>query len=140
MEAAAKIPHATTAWFAMVGRVMEQAALHAGLPPDLNVSLVERYTDGSEAGPGLMQGLRFEIIGGRPTFRQGVRHGERGDITVEVTTSASRRLNTLYGADPAFSAAFAELQASGELKVDGDLSALGSWFETVHDGIVDRTS
>lgn len=106
---------------------------------DVNVSLVERYTDGIELDNGLVQGLRFEITGGRPSFRPGSRRDEQGDVTVEVTTAASRTLNTLYGADARFSAALANLRANGEFKVDGDLEPLGDWFLAVHDRIVDRT-
>jgi hypothetical protein len=135
-----KVLHGTTAWFEMVGTVMKDAAAHAKLSPDFNVCLVERYTDGVELGPGLVPGLRFEIIGGKPTFRLGARHGERGDITVEVTAAASRTLNTLRGAGPDFHTALAALLANGELKVDGELSRLGSWFSVVHDRIVARTS
>lgn len=124
----------------MVGTVLEDAATHARLPPDFNVCMVERYTDGIELSPGLLQGLRFEIIGGKPSFRLGAGRDERGDITIEVTKAASHTLNTLRGADPDFRAALADLQANGELKVDGDLSRLGSWFSVVHDRIVDRTS
>jgi hypothetical protein len=134
-----KLLHGTPKWFDMVGTAMRNAALQAELSPDVNVCLVERYTNGIEFEPGLVQGLRFEIIGGTPSFTLGVRRDERGDITVEVTTAASHKLNTLHSANPEFGVAFAELQAEGEFKVDGDLSALGSWFTAVHDQIVDRT-
>lgn len=134
-----KIAHGTTAWFGMVGSLMVEAAVKAKLPPGLQVSLVERYTDGIDMGEGLVQGLRFDIIGGQPSFRLGARRDERGDITIEVTAAGSRTLNALRGDTPYFHAALAELQASGELKVDGDFSQLGSWFGAVHDLIVDRT-
>ena len=138
MDGDAKLAHGTAAWFRMVGSAMRDAALQAGLP-DTGVSLVERYTDGVELAPGLVQGLRFEIADGRPAFRVGARPDESADIVIEVTKAASRRLNTLYGADPAFQAAFAGFQRSGALKVTGALSRLGDWFGAVHDRIVDRT-
>lgn len=134
-----RILHGTPEWFNMVGAVMMDAARQAELRPGLSVSLVERYTDGAELGPGLFQGLRFEIAGGKPRFRLGVQPDERGDITVEVTKAASYALNTLRGDDPLFHVAFAAVQANGELKVDGDLAQLGTWFSVVHDRIVAKT-
>lgn len=134
-----RVAHGTPAWFAMVGQVMTAAASQAALPPDLDVCLVERYTDGAELAPGLLPGLRFEIRAGRPSFRAGALPGERGDVTLEVTTAASRTLNPLYGADAAFTAAFSAFLADGQLKIEGDLAALGDWFSGVHDCIVERT-
>jgi hypothetical protein len=133
------IPHGTLQWFEMVGKVMVDAATQAGLAPDCNISLLERYIDAVELSPGLVQGLRFDIIDGKPAFRLGAGADERGDITVEVTKAASYALNTLRSDDPHFHAAFTTLQASGQLKIGGDLSQLGSWFSAVHDQIVDRT-
>ena len=135
-----KIPHGTTAWFEMVGSVMVDAATQAALPSGANISLVERYTDGVDLGTGMAPGLRFEIVDGKPSFRLGARAHERADITVEVTAAASRRLNTLYGDDPRFHAALADLQRTGQLKIDGDLAGLGDWYDTVHDQIVHRTA
>lgn len=140
MTANIKVRHGTTAWFDMVGTVLMDAATRAELPSDHNVSLVERYTDGDKLGTGLVQGLRFEIIGGEPSFRNGAGRDERGDITVDVTKAASYVLNTLRGDDPEFHAALAALQADGQMKIDGDLSRLGSWFGVVHDRIVEQTS
>ena len=134
-----KVPHGTTAWFEMVGAVMEDAATQAALPSDFNICLVERYTDGVDLGAGLAQGLRFEIIGGKPSFRPGARADERADVTVEVTVAASRQLNTLHGDDPRFAIALADLQRTGQLNIDGDLARLGDWFGAVHDRIVHRT-
>lgn len=139
MDEDAKLAHGTADWFRMVGSTMRDAALQAGLPPDTGVSLIERYTDGVELAPGLVQGLRFEIADGRAAFRVGARPDESADIVIEVTKAASHRLNTLYGADPAFQAAFTGFQRSGALKVTGALSRLGDWFGAVHDRIVDRT-
>lgn len=135
-----KVPHGTSAWFDMVGTVLMDAATQAGLPPDHNACLVERYTDGIELSPGLVQGLRFEIVGGKPSFRPGAPRDGRGDITVDVTKAASYTLNTLPAGDPRFQAALADFQANGELKVDGKLSQLGNWFSAVHDRIVEQTS
>jgi hypothetical protein len=139
MTANMKVPHGTTEWFDMVGTVLMDAATQVGLLPDHNVRLVERYTDGIELSPGLIQGLRFEIVDGKPSFRLGARLDECGDVTVGVTKAASYTLNTLRSDDPHFHAALANLQANGEFKVDGDLSQLGSWFSVVHDRIVDQT-
>jgi hypothetical protein len=139
MTAEMKVLHGTTAWLEMVGALMEEAALQADLSPNLNVSLVERYTDGVELSEDLVQGLRFEIIGGKSSFRLGARRGERADITVEVTAAGSRELNTLHSADSNFHTALAKLESNGDFKVDGDLSRLGNWFTAVHDRIVDRT-
>ena len=136
----AKVVHGTPAWFEMVGALMIDAALRARPGPPADVSLVERYTDGPELDGGLAQGLRFAIAAGKPSFRHGVRRDERGDITIDVTTAASRTLNTLYGADPRFAAALAGLQARGDFRIEGDLARLGEWFARVHDRIVARTS
>jgi hypothetical protein len=140
MSTKTKVPHGSKAWFDMVGTIMVEAATLAKLPPEFNVSLVERYTDGVEISPGLLQGLRFEINGGRPTFRAGAKPGEQGDITVEVLAADSHALNTLRSEDPRFLETYARLQSSAQFTIDGDLSRLGSWFTLVHDRIVDRTA
>lgn len=140
MTADMKVPHGTVAWFEMVGTLMVEAAAQAKLPSDFNICLVERYIDGDEMKPGYVQGLRFEITGGQPSFSLGALRDERGNITVEVTAAASYRLNTLYGADPSFRTTVTDLQANGKLRMDGDFTRLGGWFSTVHDRIVDRTS
>lgn len=134
-----KVRQGTPAWFEMVGTLMSDAAARSGLPADRNVSLVERYTDGIELSDGLIQGLRFEIVNGQPSFRVGVGRDERAEITVEVTSAAARKLNALHSADPAYSAARDRFLSTGEMRVDGDLSRLGDWLEAVHDPIVDRT-
>ena len=136
----ARLAHGSAAWFEMAGRLMCEAAARAGLPPDLKLSLVERYIDGVELADGLVQGLRFDIAGGEATFRVGARPAERADITVEVTAAASRELNSLYSADPRYAAATARLTRGGALRVDGDPSRLGAWFGAVHDPIVDHTA
>lgn len=139
MDADDKLEHGTPAWFDMVGALMVDAALRARLPADFDCSLVERYVDGHEVAPRLVQGLRFDIAGGQPSYRRGAGPDERGDVTIAVTAAASRRLNTMAAADPGFPALFAELRASGELALDGDLARLGAWFGAVHDRIVART-
>jgi hypothetical protein len=139
MKTASKLPHGTTSWFEMVGTFMAEAASKAGLPPDLHVSFVERYTDGIELSEGLVQGVRFDIENGRPSFRVGARSHEHADITVEITRSAARKLNALRSADPAYPAARDEFLRSGEMRVVGDPSRMGAWLESVHDPIVDRT-
>jgi hypothetical protein len=139
----ARLAHGSVAWFEMVGRLMCDAAARAALPAGFHLSLVERYTDGALLADGLVQGLRFEIRGGKPSFRVGAHPSEAAetaDITIELTTAASRELNTLHGADPRFHAALARLQASGAMRIHGDLARLGAWFGGVHDPIVDRTA
>jgi hypothetical protein len=134
-----KTTHGTIAWFEMVGALLEQAAREAALAPDVAFRFVERYTDGADLGDGRVAGLRFEIAGGKTTFRVGVRPDERGDLTVEITAAGSRLLNTLYGDDPAYGPAIADLKRTGALKVDGDFRRAGRWFVDVHDRIVART-
>jgi len=136
----ARPAHGSEAWFRMAGTLMCEAAAAAGLPPGTRLSLVERYTDGTVFADGLVQGLRFEIADGKPSFRIGSGRDERADITVEVTAAASRELNALYSADPRYPAATARLLGSGALRVDGDMARLGAWFDAVHDRIVDRTA
>ncbi len=136
----AKLCQGTTAWLEMVGTLMSEAASQSGLSPELNVSLVERYTDGVELSEDLVQGIRFDIISGKPSFRIGVQPGERGDIMIEVTAAAARRLNLLGSADPNYRTVSDSFLRSGEMRVDGDLSRLGGWLNAVHDRIVDRTS
>jgi hypothetical protein len=133
------LPHGSAAWFHMAGTLMCEAAARAGLPPNLDVSLVERYIDGVELSPGLVQGLRFDIKNGQPSFRVGAALDEHADITVEVTAAASHELNRLYSNDPRFEAALTRLKSTGDMRVQGDLPRLGNWFGAVHDPIVDRT-
>jgi hypothetical protein len=135
----AKIRQGTAAWFDMVGKAMCDAALEAKLAYDLNLTLVERYADGTELADGLIQGLRFDIIDGQPSFRSGVRRDERGDITIQITAAAARELNLLRNADPEYRKSLERVLKTGEMKVDGDPSRLGSWLNAVHDPIVDRT-
>lgn len=124
----------------MVGKAMAEAASNAALPSDLQVSFVERYTDGVELSKGFVQGLRFEITNGAPSFRVGAGWHEQADVTVEITSAGARKLNVLRSADPAYLKARDELLRSGEMRVVGDPSRMGAWLDTVHDPIVDRTS
>ncbi len=140
MSTDAKVRQGTTAWFEMAGTLMSEAASRAGLSPELNVSLLERYTDGIELSDGLVQGLRFDITGGKPSFRVGVRQDERADVVVELPAAAARRLNTLRSADPQYQTARDHFVSEGEMRVDGDPGRLGRWLAAVHDPIVDRTS
>jgi hypothetical protein len=139
MTADTKIRQGTTAWFEMVGTLMSDAALRSGLSPRLNLSLVELYTDGVELSDGHVQGLRFDILSGKPSFRVGARHGERADITIELTAAAARELNSLYSADPDYHAALDRFLRTGEIRVDGDPSQMGDLLKAVHDPIVART-
>ena len=134
-----RIRQGTTAWFHMVGRLMTRAADAACLPTSLNISFVERYTDGSEMADGLVQGIRFDIADGQPSFRVGAAPDETADVVVEITADAARRLNTLRTADPAYSATRQNGLEGGEMRVTGDPSRLGDWLEAVHDAIVERT-
>lgn len=135
----ARLRHGSAAWFRMAGQLMADAAARAMLPPDLDLGLVERYTDGVPMGDDLVQGLRFDLVGGKPSFRVGAGQDERADITVEVTAAASYELNTLYSADPRYLAAADRLRREGRMRVDGDFARLGDWFAAVHDAIVERT-
>lgn len=135
----ARLPHGSAAWFAMAGSLMVEAASRARLAPDCNVSLVERYIDGVALSDGLVQGLRFDIDGGTPSFRVGAGPDETADIVVEVTAAASRELNSLYADDPRYAAAADRLRREGALRIHGDLARLGDWFPAVHDPIVDHT-
>ncbi|PWC37679.1 hypothetical protein [Azospirillum sp. TSO35-2] len=140
MTTHAKLRQGTTAWFEMVGTMMTEAAARANLPADLNVSLVERYTDGVELFKDLIQGIRFDIVGGEPSFRIGARRDERADVTIEVTAAAARTLNALASADPSYQTARERFLGTGDLRVTGEVARLGDWLETVHDPIVDRTA
>ena len=133
----AKIRQGAKAWFEMVGTLMIEAATRSGLSPDLNVSLVEQYTDGVELSAGLIQGIRFDIRDGRPSFRAGARRNEQADIVVEVTAAAARKLNLMRGL--AYHAALDRFLSTGEMKVSGNFTRLGAWLDAVHDPIVDRT-
>ncbi|MGY6255114.1 hypothetical protein ACXIVK_16760 [Paraburkholderia caledonica] len=135
-----RLQQGTVEWFEMVGVLMCEAASQSGLPSELNLSLVERYTDGVALSENLAQGLRFDIVRGRPSFRIGAQHGERADITIEITAAAARALNKLYSADPHYPAAVERFLGAGEMRVDGDLAQMGGWLGAVHDTIVERTA
>lgn len=135
----AKVCQGTTAWFEMVGTLMSEAASQSGLSPELSLSLVERYTDGVELSEGLVQGLRFDILGGKPSFRVGARRDERADVMIEITAAAARELNTLRSADPNYTAALQGFLSTGEMRVEGDPLRMGGWLNAVHDPIVSRT-
>lgn len=134
-----KLTQGTADWLEMAALLMCDAASRANLPSDLTVSLVERYTDGVALSDGLIQGIRFELVEGRPSFRIGVRPNERADVIVEITAAAARHLNILRSNDPAYAAARARYLATGEMRVEGDPSRLGDWLAAVHDPIVERT-
>jgi hypothetical protein len=134
-----KLPQGTPAWFEMVGTLMSEFAAAVSLPPELNVSLVERYTDGDEIGDGLVQGIRFDIVDGRPSFRIGAGRDERADVAVEVTAAVAHELNVLQSDDPAYAAAIDQAVVAGNMRVNGDPSRFGGWLDAVHNPIVDRT-
>lgn len=139
MGSDAKLRQGTAAWFEMVGTMMCEAAARAAPSPAVNLSLIERYTDGVALCDGLVQGLRFDIVAGKPSFRVGVRRGERADVTIEITAAAARTLNLLRSDDPAFHAALDGFLRSGAMRVDGDPSRFGRWLEEIHDPIVELT-
>lgn len=124
----------------MVGTLVCDAVSRVGLDPDLNWSLVERYSEGTTLPNGLIQGIRFDIRAGRASYRVGVRPDERGDVTIEVTSATARRLNSLYNADASFGAALEAPFGSGSMRVEGDLTPLMRAIAETHDQIVDRTS
>lgn len=134
-----KLCQGTIAWFEMVGTLMCEAASRAGLASDFNLSLVEHYTDGLPLCGGFVQGLRFDIRNGIASFRAGARLGEEADIRIEITSAAVRQLNSLYSADPRYQAELERFLSTGQMRVDGDPTQIGSWLQTVHDTIVDRT-
>ena len=129
MTTEVKMRQGTAEWFEMVGTIMSEAASRAGLSPKLNVSFVETCTDGIELSEGLVQGLRFHIIAGKPSFRVGARRDEHADATITVTSAAARKLNLLYSTDPNFEAAFDHFASTGEIRIDGDLSRMSAAIE-----------
>jgi len=139
MTMEAKLLQGTEAWFGMVGQLMSEAAARSRLSPELDLSLVERYTDGEELSGDLVQGIRFDIRGGVPSFRVGVRRDERAELTIEISAAAARALNSLRSDDPNYRVARDEFLRTGEMHVEGDPSRLGDWLDAVHDPIVDRT-
>ncbi|NDV87805.1 hypothetical protein GTW51_13950 [Aurantimonas aggregata] len=139
MGSDARLRQGTTAWFEMVGTMMCEAATRAALSTALSLSLVERYTEGVELSDGLVQGLRFDIVAGTPSFRAGVQPNERAAVTIEITAAAARTLNLLRSDDPAFHAALDGFRRSGAMRVDGDPSQFGRWLEQLHDPIVALT-
>lgn len=134
-----KLTQGTSEWFEMVGRLMIQAASDAELARSLNVSFVERYTDGVEVQDGRVQGIRFDVVAGVGSYRIGAEREETADIVVEITAEAARRLNSLRAGDPAYPAVRQRYLETGEMRVTGDPARLGAWLEDVHDPIVERT-
>lgn len=140
MTPAQKIPHATTAWFEMVGALMCEAVSDAPLAADYSISLLERFTDGAVHANGLIDGFRVDVIAGKPVFRVGVGADETAEIVIEVTRKGSYDLNSRYAADPSFETTLAGLLASGDMRIEGDLSRASEWMGSVHDPIVERTA
>ncbi|WP_413626489.1 hypothetical protein [Luteibacter sp. Lutesp34] len=134
-----KLEHGTPEWFELVGTLMSDAASRSSLAPDLTVSFVERYTDGTELSGGWVQGIRFDLVDGKPSYRVGVGLDEGADIVVEVTAAAARQLNLLRTNDARFAVVRDEILRSSDMRVEGDISRLGAWLESVHDPIVERT-
>ena len=134
-----KFKQGTAEWFDMVGTLMSEAAAQSGLGPAVNVSFLERYTDGTQLSGELVQGIRFDIVDGKPFYRVGAGKDERADIIVEVTAAAARELNLLRTTDTRYEAVRDEVMRASEMRVEGDISRLGAWLEAVHDPIVERT-
>jgi len=134
-----RLRHGSEAWFRMLGDLLCEAAARADLPEDLSASLLERYTDGTPGADGLVQGIRFDIVAGRPSFRVGVRLDERADVVIEITSAAARTLNTLRAADPDYRAALDRFAGTGEMRIEGDPSIFGRWLPAIHDRVVERT-
>jgi len=134
-----KLRQGTTAWFEMVGMLICEAASRAGLASDFNLSPVELHTDGLSLCGGFVQGLRFDIRNGIASFWAGARLGEEADIRIEITSAAAGQLNSLYSADPRYQAALERFLSTGQMRVDGDPTQIGSWLQTVNDTIFDRT-
>ena len=120
------------------GIAIQSSARPGGMYEELNVSLVERYTDRIEPSRGLIQGQRFDIISGKPFFRAAARQDERTDITLEITAAAARELNTLKGEQ--YQAARDHFLSTKEMRLQGDPSSMGARLEAVHDPIVERAS
>lgn len=139
MQTEPKVPQGTTAWFEMVGTLLCEAAMASGLPPHMNLSMIERYTDGVELSAGLVQGIRFDIVDGQPSYQVGVQADQHADITMEITAAAAKQLNKLYSADPAYGAALNAHLSTGAMRLSGDTSTIGGWLASVHDPIVART-
>jgi hypothetical protein len=140
MVADTTLRQGSVAWFEMVGALLCDAALTSGLSPQGDVSLVERYIDGALLSDGLVQGFRFAVSGGKPSFRVGANADEQADITVLISAAAARTLNLLYNADPQYPEAFANFQRAGDIDVVGDITMLGAMLTSIHDAIVDRTA
>lgn len=139
MSTSGKLPQGSPAWFDMLGTLMCEAALRAGLAPDENWSLVERYTDGTTLPNGRVQGIRFDIVNGLPSYRIGVHTDEHADVVIEVSAAVARELNLLYTDDPAYGAALDRAKQTGQISMEGDLSRIPDWFTAIHDPLVDRT-
>ncbi|MCS6759729.1 MAG: hypothetical protein MO852_12855, partial [Candidatus Devosia euplotis] len=125
MDTPQKIRHGTADWFAMVGTIMVEGALQTELPADLNVSLVERYTDGMALPGGTVQGLRFDVTAGTPSFRIGAYPDEQADLIVEISTAAAQTLNRLHSAEPRYRVTLDAFVQRGEMRVTGNITRLG---------------
>lgn len=123
----------------MIGALLCEAIARKGPDPHLAWLLVERYSDGFELAPGLVQGLRLDIRGGEARFRVGVGREESGDATIDVTSATARALNLLPQADPGFDRTTAAALAAGSLRIKGDLVPIAAALFKTHDEIVART-
>lgn len=135
-----KLTQGTEAWFEMVGDLICEAIAQSGFPSELNLSLIESYTDGTALPGGQFQGLRLDIVDGTPSFRVGVLPDEMADVIIEVSADAARVLNTLRSDDPRYPAAIINYLNSNEMQIAGDLSVLEPVFAAIHDNIVQRTT
>jgi len=127
-----------------VGVAIAEAAERLGIPPDLDLSVLERYVYGERLDNGLHQGLRVDVVGvdvvgGSLAFRSGVLAGETAQVVIDVTAATARQLNLLLSADPAYAQVFGKAMQDGHLRIHGDLGALGPVFALAHDRIVEQT-
>ncbi|CAN5346590.1 hypothetical protein BH11PSE5_BH11PSE5_22220 [soil metagenome] len=79
-----QITQGTPEWFHMIGGILVDAARNANLPSDINLVFVERYTDGTEIGDGLVQGIRLDFRNGVPSYRIGAGSAVRCGARVVV--------------------------------------------------------
>lgn len=134
-----KLPQGTAAWFDMVGNELVRAAAEVKLPPDLRLSVLERYTDGAEIEAGVRQGLRIDVADAAIVPRTGVYDDEVADVMIEVTAGLARRLNLLLSSDPSYADTLETATAMGDLRVSGALGPIEHVFRLAHDRIVKGT-
>ncbi len=139
MSRSARYVHGSDGWFEMIGAVLCETIARERPDPHLEWSFVERYSDGFELAPGLVQGIRLDIRSGEARYRVGVGREEAGDATIDVTSTTARELNRLLQAEPGFDRMMAAALAAGSLRIEGDLTPIAAALSKTHDEIVART-